>query len=533
MASEQSHYHILGVSPDASEEEIEAQLWRLADRAMALSHTASSQADELWIRIRRIRRDLLSGADRRQAYDAELRRAAAPPIEDPIAAPVNAPRPSDLDELLWFARASAEMNQAQHGIEPETVIASRAVRPRPAAAPSSRYEPEPNRPRRAFGAGAAAVAMLLIAALLVQPWQWHFGGTTPARPLAVSSSGSHPGSSYASGQNILLHWSRADRNSVYELQLARTRQVTRPRVALVTPFRTVFTRGRSYTFRAEGAEFYYWHVRVGRTGPWSKPQVLAVAAPRVGTPEILTPANRSTRRPGRTKLCWSSVPGAVGYPVRLDAATHTVTHGTCFTATLRPGTHRWTVAALMRAARVYRGKYAPVVRFAVHAPVHHAVHRARSHAKRAITVVRVVVVHRVKTGASRASHAPAPMKPTIVYLAPPSSLAYLPMGHRRSRTSRSRQTAAARAVGTRRARILISRRPVALGHRPRAGRPAATHLAPSPIAPPPPPPIPTAPVAPVQVTSPGAAAQQAPAPTTVAAPQRPTSPSPAPIYWAP
>jgi hypothetical protein len=94
MTQNNNWYAFLRLSPGATDEEIHGAVERLSRQATALAATAPERSQLLRETIRSIKRDLLSGPESRQRYDALRSRPAAPPapaLAQP-AAPA-APRP--------------------------------------------------------------------------------------------------------------------------------------------------------------------------------------------------------------------------------------------------------------------------------------------------------------------------------------------------------------------------------------------------------------------------------------------------------
>jgi Double zinc ribbon len=82
-------YALLRLSPQAADGEIHSAVERLSRQAAALAATAPERSQSLRETIRSIKRDLLSGPENRQRYDAlRLQRLAPPRLAPP---PVPAP----------------------------------------------------------------------------------------------------------------------------------------------------------------------------------------------------------------------------------------------------------------------------------------------------------------------------------------------------------------------------------------------------------------------------------------------------------
>lgn len=102
MQQQEDWYAYLRLSPEATTEQIEQAVERLSRQAAALAVTAPERSQLLRETVRTIKRDLLSGAEGRQRYDAARAAAAqqpAPPVQQgapPVAPPVQqaAPQPA-------------------------------------------------------------------------------------------------------------------------------------------------------------------------------------------------------------------------------------------------------------------------------------------------------------------------------------------------------------------------------------------------------------------------------------------------------
>lgn len=340
MPAEHNHYQKLGLEPDAPAELIEAALWRLVDRAVALAYTSPERSDALWEEIRAVRRDLLSGDDKRRHYNRSL---------------LDARDVTGHDEML--------------PLEPvqDDAIASQSVRPHrspPALPIASRQRRRLG--RTVDGAVGAGLAAALVAAAL-HPWS----AIQPSVPaaLALSSSGPREGHGYMSGERILLHWSHVSGAVVYRLRIAALPDLIPAREALQIAGRTHLIDHTSYRLRVVGAQFYYWQVQVYADGKWqtpSEPRLFAVSRPQVAVPAARTPARARRSASHTVRLCWSAVPGAAGYTLRLSgAAAPQQVSGTCRTERLGPGRYTWQVAARSRGIRVYQGSFSSVSRFTV------------------------------------------------------------------------------------------------------------------------------------------------------------------------
>jgi Double zinc ribbon len=81
-------YAFLRLSPEATDEEIHSAVERLSRQAAALAATAPERSQSLRETIRSIKRDLLSGPENRQRYDALQSQRLAPPSVPALTRPV-------------------------------------------------------------------------------------------------------------------------------------------------------------------------------------------------------------------------------------------------------------------------------------------------------------------------------------------------------------------------------------------------------------------------------------------------------------
>lgn len=99
-------YAYLRLSPGATVDEIQSAVERLSRQASALAATAPERSQSLRETIRSIKRDLLSGPENRQRYDApRLQQRAAPaspmPAVRPPASASHPPAPDPLAPNPW------------------------------------------------------------------------------------------------------------------------------------------------------------------------------------------------------------------------------------------------------------------------------------------------------------------------------------------------------------------------------------------------------------------------------------------------
>jgi hypothetical protein len=462
VGAEDTHYDVLGIPEDASTADIESAVAQLAHVASALALTAPAQADALWVRIRQISKDLLSGDERRQRYDGSLRGREAPP---------RVPAP---------------------GVAPAApVVMESAIRPRSAVAVRDTGLRRAGRARRGIAdLGVALALMAAVAVLFLQPWNWtHLQSVSPG--LALSLKGPAQGKAYASGQSVRLRWSPVGRGTIYRLEIGRGSALADRALAFLPPWRTILTERTDYTLRVVGAQFYFWRVQAQVGGvwhPWSAVSVFAVAAPHAAVPAIrATPGSVVHSR--RARLCWGAVPGAVGYRLRIDGHKTVATRSTCTSVTLAPGTHRWQVEAVVKGIQDYLGAYSAPATIRVILPRHSS-----------------GVVHRkpaARTHPSRSSRSSSGRGSGTVVVAPPNAVAAVttPTARTVARSSGGRKGTSHRVKPVRRRTLPASTHSapppppaVPVVHRTPAGR--RTHKRSKPLVPPSPASAPAAVVTP-------------------------------------
>lgn len=168
---------------------------------------------------------------------------------------------------------------------------------------------------------------------------------------ALRASGVTEGRALVAGRPVRLTWASTRRAERWRLQvtLLPARAGLPAAQAFRVPHLTAMARRSGYTVPVRRPGTYYWRVQAeggGTWGPYSPAQSFTAARPTVGTPVALIPGNWARVR-GRAQVCWSPVPGAGGYELRVDNRRRLTVTGTCTWLTLRPGLHTWRVAALI------------------------------------------------------------------------------------------------------------------------------------------------------------------------------------------
>lgn len=351
MMLPENHYQLLGIEPSAPLPSVQSALERLADQANRLAYTSPERSRELWERIRQIRDDLLSGSARRQAYDASLQQSQVP-----IVAPLELQQP-----VTSPSRPEAVVAQTQSPTPPH---GRRSV---PSARTSSRRVPI----WPLLVAGGIVALTLVLAFALGRPSSSrarHVTHHVLSGPGGLSASGFRKGAGFVSGKRITLKWRPVTGAALYHLEVAPV-----SRSGFQHPLLSVLTKSSSYSVKLPGERRYMWRVQALIAGSWSpraRVKSFLVARPGTSAPQLRTPPASSIQS-GQVRLCWSSVPWAVAYLLRIQPAAPAgpmIVHGTCQTVMEKPGTYSWAVAGLIRGVRTYTGPFSPVERFTVPQP---------------------------------------------------------------------------------------------------------------------------------------------------------------------
>lgn len=349
----ENHYQLLGIEPSAPLPTVQSALERLADQANRLAYTSPERSRELWELVRQIRDDLLSGSGRRQAYDASLQPSHASPVatlERPQPAPMLSP-----------------------GGTPAPPIPPPALVPR--VARTSGSIPRGVTLWRLLVAGSIVALALALALALVlnrpgSPAAIRVTTHALPAPTGLISTGFRKGAGFVSEKRVTLRWHPSRRAALYHLQLAAASGAGSD---FQHPLLSTLTEGTSRSIKLPGERRYVWRVQALIHGSWSPyaPAVsFVVARPGTSAPHLHTPPASSITT-DQVRLCWSPVPWAVAYLLRIQAAStreQITVHGTCQTLTEKPGTYSWSVAGLVRGVQTYAGPFSPPERFTVPAP---------------------------------------------------------------------------------------------------------------------------------------------------------------------
>jgi hypothetical protein len=126
MQQQEDWYAYLRLSPEATTEQIEQAVERLSRQAAALAVTAPERSQQLRETVRAIKRDLLSGPESRQRYDAARAAATQPPAQQPGPAAQQAWPPAT-------QAATAQVFPPPPAVAPGVPMAMPAGAPQPAA----------------------------------------------------------------------------------------------------------------------------------------------------------------------------------------------------------------------------------------------------------------------------------------------------------------------------------------------------------------------------------------------------------------
>jgi hypothetical protein len=346
----ENHYELLGIEPTAPLPAVRTALERLEDQANRLAYTSPDRSRELWARIRQIRDDLLAGSERRRAYDASLQRTRVP-----ILTTIERTQPATSPPMPESAgTAVSPPVPASRGVE---TGASRAV------------------PIWPLLVAAAVVAVTLVLAFAlhrpVAPRAHRVTYHAPPAPAGLEAGGFRKGAGFVSGKRITLTWHSVPDAALYHVQVASQSGAGS---GFQHPVLSVTTEATSYSLKLPGERRYIWRVQAliaGRWTPRARFKSFLVARPGTSAPQP-HPSPASSIRNGHARLCWSAVPWAVAYLLRVQPATGgeqmLTVHSTCQTVTEKPGGYSWTVAGLIRGVRTYAGPFSVVEHFSVLAP---------------------------------------------------------------------------------------------------------------------------------------------------------------------
>jgi hypothetical protein len=429
VAAVDTHYEFLGLEPTASQAAIEAAIDKVSEQAIALVYSSPQRSSDLWERIRHMRRDLLATQEGRQVYDEALRRS---------------------NEMAGASRATAS-HVGPMFRPPEVAVdvpsAGESRPPRGFVAPV-RQDDEASRGRAWPYAliAAAAVFVAVVGALVARAP----GVSPPRRPVAMTLSqlGAVRGSKFASGGAITLTWTKVPNASMYRVQVATSPGDPSDAVVFAHGGRTISVATTAYRLKVTGSQLYYWRVqaRVGnKWQPYTPSQHFAVAKPDVSKPLALAPITGSAKGGNNVRLCWSAVPHAIGYRLRVQGQRTRTVSGTCVTLSVRPRTYRWSVAALVRGAGLYTGAYSVAAVLRVQ-PDRHSLRKSTGtrHSVRHVTNSRAVTTRSKAATKPRATT--APVEVAFAASRPSSSSVTRAVLRLGIATNRSRTTASRRST---------------------------------------------------------------------------------------
>lgn len=347
----QNHYQILGIEPTAPLPSVQSALDRLANQANQLAYTSPDRSRELWERVRQIRGDLLSSPARRQAYDASLQqsRFSVATMERAVASSVSrtpsAPEAA-IPPPVPTGPAPRVGGSRRHGVGVWPLLAAAAIVALTLGLAFALHHPASPHPHRVTHRVTQRVL---------------------PSPSALTTTGFRKAAGFVSGKRITMRWHPIRGAVLYHLQVAA---ISGAGSAFRHPLLSVLTEGTSHSVKLPGERRYMWRVQAlvsGRWGPYARRAGFLVERPSTSAPQP-RPSAASPTQDDQVRLCWSPVPWAVAYRLRiqpLPAAGDMTVHGTCQTVTENPGTYTWSVAGLVRGVQTYAGPFSAVQRFTV------------------------------------------------------------------------------------------------------------------------------------------------------------------------
>jgi len=254
VEAQDDHYQFLGLDHSAPPEAVRAAVDRLVRQADTLAYTSPQDSRRLWERIRRIKHELLTDSDRREAYDRallEVNRRMLPPVEE---TPGETDPPEGAEEVRACVADPVQTSEQVAPSAPDTDPGGEISIP---AAPPERR----GTMRSLWPALAAVLALLvvaLIAALAARAW------TSTKRPAPtlpeLSSSGNRRGASYISGHHIALRLTWVPEATAYRLRVVTSPQTGADAARVRRPLLMIFMHGTSYLPPVAGARLYLWGV---------------------------------------------------------------------------------------------------------------------------------------------------------------------------------------------------------------------------------------------------------------------------------
>lgn len=368
--STDNHYQSLGLANGAPPWQVEVAVERLSEQAANLVYESPQRSHELWERIRKIKEDLLSGDERREAYNRHLQTQEH----------------SDESTEIRAASLSTAFRESN---------------------PSRRPFQQRTLPRSLVAAFVVALLIPVAAALLSRSSNSHKKATLPVVSLSNTGKVSHGG--FVSGQVATLQWTKVRQADKYRLQIAAVATDPKDAVVFAHPFRTTTTRSAQYSLPVVGKQIYYWRVQahMGRLWlPYTRSQHFLVNQPGAGTPTLLIPKNGAILFNKRLTLCWSSVTGSADYLLSVEGMQTKTVRARCSSIPIRVGQYGWKVAAQVRGVKIYTASYSRMSIFKI-------LLRAKPNKRRPVVALRqtkpapraVAFNFRSRTGAATSSTA--------------------------------------------------------------------------------------------------------------------------------
>jgi protein kinase-like protein len=190
------------------------------------------------------------------------------------------------------------------------------------------------------------VSLLASAALLRSHDPAGAAGTT-IRVWARSTDGA---AAVSSGSPLTIHWTAQQDSVRYRLQIALAS------IGFRHPVLQTDLRSLSYTVELPGAALYAIRVRPRISDTWlpfTAPLRVRVTFPTLHAPLLRSPGPGAIAPASTIRFCWSGVPAATSYVLRVTGHAPIATTNTCRTLRLAPGSYTWRVAVVAGAIGTY------------------------------------------------------------------------------------------------------------------------------------------------------------------------------------
>lgn len=332
-----NHYQQLGLDMSADTVTVRQAVDHLATEADRLAFVSPEESRAVWTHVRQIKRDLLSGSERRYAYDRMLLSFLPPEVG---SADAFAPPPIPLSDRPTSAiRATAPLQQRT---PLPAIVILRGV--------------------------AVALLLALLGTFLLHQYFSEPHGSLKAGRLREGGSGKPP---FPSGKVITLRWNRVPHASMYGVEIATVLTDPSDKVVFQHHPRSYFTTATNFRLQVVGPQLYYWRIQSLVSSVWAAytpSHHFAVSAPHPQPPRLLLPLDGATESTQHVRMCWSGVSNAVVYRLRISRLGMVSVRNRCVALALQPGAYTWAVATGLHAARLVVGPYAAASAFAVAKP---------------------------------------------------------------------------------------------------------------------------------------------------------------------